>query len=79
MTETREDSMNDQQTEIDAIEELETAWSQAEMGADTDTLEAISTSDFMLVGPLGFVLDKQQWLDSYRSVYEKLQETGQGG
>src|SRR6059058_961631 len=59
--------MNDQQTEIDAIEELETAWSQAEMVADTDTLEAISTSDFMLVGPFGFVLDKQQWLERYRS------------
>ena len=59
--------MNDRQTEIDAIEELETAWSRAEMGADTDTLEAISTSDFTLVGPLGFVLDKQQWLERYRS------------
>ena len=32
--------MNDQQTKIDAIEELETAWSQAEMRADTGTLEA---------------------------------------
>jgi hypothetical protein len=59
--------MNDQQTEIDAIQELETAWSQAEMEADTGTLDAISTSDFMLVGPLGFVLDKQQWLERYRS------------
>ncbi|MGH2886043.1 MAG: nuclear transport factor 2 family protein [Solirubrobacteraceae bacterium] len=37
------------------------------MGADTGTLEAISTSDFTLVGPVGFVLDKQQWLERYRS------------
>lgn len=59
--------MHDQQIEIDAIEKLETAWSQAEMGAETATLEAISTSDFVLVGPLGFVLDKQQWLERYRS------------
>lgn len=59
--------MNNQQTEIDAVEELETAWSQAETRADTGTLEAISTSDFQLVGPLGFVLDKPQWLDRYRS------------
>jgi 3-oxoacyl-[acyl-carrier protein] reductase len=59
--------MNDQQTAIDAIAELETAWSQAEMGADIGTLEAISTPDFMLVGPLGFVLDKRQWLERYRS------------
>ena len=59
--------MSDPRTEIDAIEELETAWSQAEMGADTGTLDAISTPDFMLVGPLGFVLDKQQWLERYLS------------
>ena len=59
--------MNDQHTEIRAIEELETAWSQAELRADTGTLEAISTSDFTLVGPLGFVLDKEQWLERYRS------------
>ena len=59
--------MKDRQTEIDAIEELESAWSQAEMGPDAGTLEAISTSDFTLVGPLGFVLDKQQWLERYRS------------
>lgn len=59
--------MNDRHTEIDAIEELETAWSQAEMRADTGTLEAISTSDFVLVGPLGFVFDKHQWLERYRS------------
>jgi ketosteroid isomerase-like protein len=59
--------MADQQTEIEAIAQLEAAWSQAEMGADTGTLDAISTSDFTLIGPVGFVLDKQQWLERYRS------------
>ena len=59
--------MKDQHTEIDAIQELERAWYQAEMRADTGTLEAISTSDFTLVGPLGFILDKEQWLERYRS------------
>jgi hypothetical protein len=59
--------MHDQQTDIDAIQALERTWAQAEMDADTGTLEAISTSDFMLVGPLGFVLDKQQWLERYRA------------
>ena len=37
------------------------------MRADTATLEAISTGDFTLVGPLGFVLNKQQRLERYRS------------
>jgi ketosteroid isomerase-like protein len=59
--------MNDPQTAIDAISELEKTWSVAEMRADTGTLEAISTSDFTLVGPVGFVLDKRQWLERYRS------------
>jgi hypothetical protein len=59
--------MNDQLTATDAIEELERVWSQAETQADAGTLEAISTPDFTLVGPLGFVLDKPQWLERYRS------------
>ncbi|GAA3515426.1 nuclear transport factor 2 family protein [Actinocatenispora rupis] len=42
-------------------------WAAAEQDGDTDTLDAISTDDFTLVGPLGFVLDKTQWLDRYRT------------
>ena len=59
--------MNDQRTTSDALRELETTWAQAEMRADTGALEAISTGDFMLVGPLGFMLNKQQWLERYCS------------
>lgn len=55
--------MNDQH----ALEELEEAWARAERQADAGTLEAISTPDFTLVGPLGFVLEKDQWLDRYRT------------
>ena len=42
-------------------------WVGAELAADADTLDELATDDFHLVGPLGFVLDKQQWLDRYRS------------
>ena len=42
-------------------------WVDAELAADVDTLDALVTDDFRLVGPFGFVLDKQQWLDRYRS------------
>jgi ketosteroid isomerase-like protein len=59
--------MNNQQTSSDALRELETTWAQAARRADTGTLEAISTGDFALVGPLGFVLNKEQWLERYRS------------
>jgi hypothetical protein len=40
---------------------------QAELDADVTTLDALTSDDFTLVGPLGFLLDKGQWLDRYRS------------
>lgn len=42
-------------------------WLQAELDGDVGVLDEISNDDFVLVGPLGFVLTKQQWLDRYRS------------
>jgi ketosteroid isomerase-like protein len=50
----------------DALRDLERTWMQAETRGDTDTLEALATPDFRLVGPAVFILDKQQWLDRYR-------------
>jgi len=54
-------------TTTDQLHELGTRWVAAEIAGDTDTLETIVTDDFRLVGPFGFVLDKDQWLDRYRS------------
>jgi ketosteroid isomerase-like protein len=43
------------------------AWAEAERHGDADALTALTTDDFTLVGPLGFVLTKPEWLDRYRS------------
>jgi Domain of unknown function (DUF4440) len=51
----------------DQIYELGVRWVAAELDADIATLDALVTDDFHLVGPYGFVLAKQQWLDRYRS------------
>jgi ketosteroid isomerase-like protein len=51
----------------DQIRELGRRWADAEERGDADALSALTVEDFTLVGPLGFVLDKQQWLDRYRS------------
>lgn len=49
------------------ILELGNRWVAAERAADIAALDALTTPDFTLVGPLGFVLDKAQWLDRYRT------------
>ena len=51
----------------DDIRDVGSAWVAAELAADIETLDALTTDDFRLVGPFGFVLDKQHWLDRYRS------------
>jgi ketosteroid isomerase-like protein len=54
-------------TTADQIRDLGSRWVDAELRADADTLDTLATDDFHLVGPFGFVLDKEQWLDRYRS------------
>lgn len=53
-------------TTTDELRDLERRWTAAEVGADVAALDALARDDFMLVGPAGFVLDKQQWLERYR-------------
>lgn len=49
------------------VRELGRLWAEAQERGDADALDSLLTDDFMLVGPLGFVLTKQQWLDQFRS------------
>jgi ketosteroid isomerase-like protein len=46
--------------------ELIQKWAEAELKGDTDTLAGLVTDDFRLVGPVGFVLTREPWLDRYR-------------
>ena len=56
-------------TEADTaeLEDLGRRWAQAEVAQDLATLAELAHPDFLLVGPLGFVLDREQWLDRYAS------------
>lgn len=49
------------------ILDLSQRWADAERRADAGALDALLASDFVGIGPLGFVLNRQQWLDRYRS------------
>jgi ketosteroid isomerase-like protein len=40
-------------------------WTSAELSGDRDALARLLTDDFHGVGPLGFVLPKQAWLDRF--------------
>jgi ketosteroid isomerase-like protein len=42
-------------------------WASAELHGDAAALDAMATDDFMLVGPLGYVLSKEQWLQRYQA------------
>lgn len=54
-------------TTEEQIRELGRRWAEAETQGDVAALDALAVDDFRLVGPLGFVLDKRQWLDRYRT------------
>jgi uncharacterized protein (TIGR02246 family) len=59
---------NDQRTEAEVqVRQLGQSWAEAEERTDAQALAPLLAEDFVLVGPLGFVLDKPQYLGSRRS------------
>ena len=56
--------MTDHVAELD---EFGRSWAAAEVAGDVDVLDSMAPKDFILVGPLGFLLDKTKWLDRCRS------------
>jgi hypothetical protein len=54
-------------TTADELRELGRRWAGAEVAGGTETLGRLVTDDFRLVGPYGFALDREQWLDRDRS------------
>lgn len=58
--------MPDQDITVQARKTMET-WTSAERSGDSEALASLLTDDFAGIGPHGFQLDKQQWLDRYDS------------
>lgn len=53
--------------DVAEIGEFGRRWVEAELAGDTDAMDSLAHQDFLLVGPLGFILDKAQWLERYSS------------
>jgi hypothetical protein len=51
---------------METLEELLRAWRDAEARGDVAALDELLAADFRGDGPLGFVLDKDGWLDQFR-------------
>lgn len=63
------------------VNQLEHAWVEAELGNDAEALGRLLTDDFICIGPLGFVLNKEQYLQPRRNgdmQYEDLDWTDEG-
>lgn len=47
------------------IRDLGQRWAAAEVAGDSAELEALGAPDLRLVGPVGFVLDREEWAHRY--------------
>lgn len=54
-------------TAADDITDLLQRWTAAEQSADAEVIGSFLTGDFVGVGPLGFLLPRDAWLERHRS------------
>jgi hypothetical protein len=50
---------------ISDVRRLQCAFDEAELRADTDTLNALLADDFRSIGEQGYLLDKAQWVGKF--------------
>jgi ketosteroid isomerase-like protein len=58
--------MNREHTEQEVMR-LADAWATAELRGDTTFIESTLADDFIGIGPLGFMLTRQEWLARHQS------------
>src|SRR5258708_39707915 len=58
--------MNRENTEQEVLR-LADAWATAELRGDTTFIESTLADDFIGIGPLGFMLTRQEWLAGHHA------------
>ena len=63
------------------LTDLQQRWAEAELRGDAPALDALLADDFAGIGPLGFVLDREQYLGTRRAGELRMEEFAweQGG
>jgi len=60
--------------ESETIRKLQDQFDQAELAGDRDKLRQLIDADFVSIGPRGFLLDREQWIDRHDEfVYQTLE------
>jgi hypothetical protein len=55
------------------VRDVQNEFDKAELHADTKKLNQLLTDDFLSIGPRGFVLNKEQWINMHKQFrYEQL-------
>ena len=77
MKKTNETFTEDSTTEAEVkemIRNMQQEFDNAELHADTKKLQELLTEDFLSIGPKGFVLDKEQWINRHKQFsYQQLE------
>ena len=50
-----------------AVNDLVARWAAAELGGDVATIDSLLDGDFVGIGPFGFTLTKEEWLQRHGS------------
>jgi hypothetical protein len=61
----------------DTIRNLQDAFEQAEIHDDRERLRELIDDDFVSIGPRGFSLDKEQWIDRHNQFSYKELDTSE--
>lgn len=62
---------------MDDVRQIQDRFDHAELTGDRETLRELIADDFLSIGPRGFVLDKEQWINRHDEFTYHVLDTGE--